>query len=303
MLLQTTPTATESNPPASALDPGFFDPDVLRAKISTWIDVAVPAIADYGMKCLFAVIILIGGRFAARFASRLVRGGMERAKMDLELAGFAGSMVHAAIMAFAIIAAIDKVGVPTTSFVAVLGAAGLAVGFALQGSLSNFAAGVMILVFRPFKVGDAIDAAGVSGVVRDIDLFTCVLTTADNQKIIVPNSAITSAVIINASANATRRAQIVVGVGYQDDLDKVASVLHDVLASNPRVLKDPAPGVNVSKLADSAVEFTVHAWTKREDFGTIAFELTKAIKQRFDREGISIPFPQREVRVIQTKTG
>ena len=208
-------------------------------------------------------------------------------------------MLYYTLMTAIILAAIQRLGFQTTSLVAVLGAAGLAVGLALQGSLSNFAAGVLIIMFRPFRIGDVIDAGGQVGAVKEIGVLVTVLASPDNKKIIVPNSAIMSGSITNITAHDTRRVDMSVGVSYSDDLDKVQSIILDVLNADARVLKDPAPQVVVSELADSSVNFHVRPWCKKEDYWGVFFDFQKTIKQRLDKEGVTIPFPQRDVWMRQ----
>jgi small conductance mechanosensitive channel len=196
-------------------------------------------------------------------------------------------------------AAIAQLGIQTTSFIAVLGAAGFAIGLALQGSLGNFAAGVMMIIFRPFKAGDFVEAAGISGVVEEIKIFTTTLRTGDNKTIIVPNSNITSSIIVNYSAKPTRRVDLTVGVSYSDNLDKVREVISGIIAADDRVLVDPGPTIAVSELADSSVNFAVRVWVNGSDYWPVFFDLNETIKKRFDEEGISIPFPQQDVHVHQ----
>jgi small conductance mechanosensitive channel len=212
------------------------------------------------------------------------------------------SLVKTGIMVFAVIAALNKFGVQTTSFVAVIGAAGLAVGLALQGSLSNFAAGVLILVFKPFRIDDAIEAGGATGKVADIGIFTTTINTFDNKKVIVPNAAITSGTITNINAYETRRVDLTAGIGYGDDIGKAKQVLTDILANHPKVLQDPAPNVQLLELADSSVNFIVRPWVKTEDYWTVYFDVMRSIKEQFDANGISIPFPQRDVHLHQVSS-
>jgi len=200
-------------------------------------------------------------------------------------------------MIFVIIAAISQIGIETTSLIAVMGAAGLAVGLALQGSLSNFAAGVLIVVFRPYRVGDFVEAAGISGSVEQVQILTTVLRTGDNKQIIVPNSQIMGSIITNYSANDTRRVDMTIGVSYDDNLDKVRATLEELIDADARILKDPEPLIAVSALADSSVNFTVRPWVKTGDYWGVMFDLTEAIKKRFDKEGISFPFPQQDVHL------
>ena len=198
-----------------------------------------------------------------------------------------------------VITAINQLGIQTTSLLAILGAAGLAIGLALQGSLSNFAAGVMIVGFRPYRVGDVIEAAGVAGKVEEVQIFTTVLLTADNKTIIIPNSQVMAGEITNYSAQPTRRVDLVAGCGYGDDLDKVRDVLRDIVSADDRVLSDPAPTIAVSELADNSVNFVVRPWVQRDDYWNVYFDLTEQIKKRFDAEGISIPYPQQDVHLFK----
>ena len=188
---------------------------------------------------------------------------------------------------------------PSAQFVAVVGAAGLAVGLALQGSLSNFAAGVLIVLFRPYKVGDYVEAAGISGTIEQVQILTTILKTPDNKQIIVPNGQIMDSIITNYSANDRRRVDLVVGVSYEDDLDKVRKTLEELVAADERILDDPAVTIAVSELADSSVNFIVRPWVKTADYWGVHFDLTEAIKKRFDQEGISFPFPQQDVHLYQ----
>jgi small conductance mechanosensitive channel len=200
-------------------------------------------------------------------------------------------------MAFVIIAALGQLGVQTASLVAVLGAAGLAVGLALQGSLANFAAGLLLIIFKPFKVGDFIEGGGVSGVVEEVGIFTTMMNSPDNKKLVVPNAKMTSDNIVNYTAKQVRRVDLVAGVSYRDDLDKVKRVLGEILAADSRILKDPAPTVGVLALAESSVNLAVRPWVKTADYWDVFFATQESIKKRFDAEGISIPFPQQDVHL------
>jgi len=264
------------------------------------LDYVVEFVSVYGIRVLAAVVILIVGRIAANVVAGAVRKAMNRGQVDPTLIGFVASLVRIAILAFTFIAVLGRLGIGTASFVAVIGAAGLAVGFALQGSLSNFASGVMLLIFRPFRVGDFVEAGGTSGSVQLIGIFTTTLHTPDNKKVIVPNGQITGATITNFSANDKRRVDLVAGIGYGDDIAKAKAVLDRILADHPKVLKDPAPVVEVVALADSSVNFVVRPWAATADYWAVHFDVTRAIKEEFDREGISIPFPQRDVHLHQT---
>lgn len=226
---------------------------------------------------------------------------MTKSKVDPTVIKFAGSLTYIILLVFVVLAAISQLGVQTASLIALLGAAGLAIGLALQGSLANFAAGILLIIFRPFKVDDLIEAAGVIGKVRAIKIFTTTLITADNMKVIIPNSQLTGGNIINYTAEEMRRVDLVAGVGYEDDIDKVKDVIADVLAQDERVLKDPAPKIAVSEMADNSINFVVRPWTKTENYWDVYFGVTGNIKRRFDAEGISIPFPQRDVHIYQKK--
>jgi len=258
--------------------------------------------ASFGLRLIAALAIFVIGRWVARWLSGLLEKGMQKAGTDQTLVVFLRNIVYVGLMVFVILAAIGQLGIQTTSFLAVLGAAGLAVGLALQGSLANFAAGVLIIIFRPFKVGDYIEAGGVAGVVKAISIFTTTLQTPDNKVVIVPNAQVNSGTITNYSANDTRRVDMVFGVGYGDDLDKVRSVIEQVLAADERVLKDPAPLIAVSELADSSVNFNVRPWVNAPDYWGVYFDTHEQIKKRFDQEGISIPFPQQDVHIHQVST-
>ncbi len=251
----------------------------------------------YGVRILAALAIFIIGRMVAGTVKKVLIRTMGRSKMDQTLISFVASLTYVALMAFIIIAALGKLGIQTASFVAIIGAAGLAVGLALQGSLANFAAGVLMIIFKPFKVGDYIEGGGMAGTVEEISIFTTHLKSPDNRAIIVPNAKITSDSIVNYSAKEIRRVDLNVGVSYNDDIDKVKSVLWDIIHSDERVLKDPAPTIALFELADSSVNFVVRPWMKSGDYWSFYFEIYEKIKKRFDTEGISIPFPQQDVHL------
>ncbi len=255
--------------------------------------------AEFGLKLVTALVIFIIGRWVARWLAGLVQKGMAKAGTDATLGGFLRNIIYVALLTFVALAAIAQLGVQTTSFIAVLGAAGFAVGLALQGSLANFAAGVLIIIFRPFKVGDFVEAAGTAGVVEAIQIFTTTLRTGDNKTIVVPNGQITSSTIVNYSAKDTRRVDMVFGVGYGDDLDKVRRVISEVLNEDGRVLAEPESTIGVLELADSSVNFAVRPWVKTADYWPVYFDLHENIKKRFDQEGITIPFPQQDVYLHQ----
>jgi small conductance mechanosensitive channel len=253
----------------------------------------------YGIRVIGAIIILIVGRIIAGICRNLIQKGMDRAKADVSLRGFVASLVYYAVLAFAVVAALAKFGIDTASFAVVLGAAGLAIGLALQGSLSNFASGVLILIFRPFHVGDFIIAAGEKGTVMDIAIFTTTLASPDNMKVILPNSAVMSGTITNVTANATRRVDLTAGISYADDMEKAKQVIMEMLLSHPKVLKDPAPVVAVFELADSSVNLVVRPWCKKEDYWDVYFSVTQGVKEALDNAGVTIPFPQRDVHLFQ----
>lgn len=251
----------------------------------------------YGVRILAALAILVIGRIVAGAIKKGIAKTMERSKVDTTLISFVTNVIYVALMAFVIIAALGKLGVQTASFVAIIGAAGLAIGLALQGSLANFAAGVLMIIFRPFKVGDYIEGGGMAGTVEEISIFTTHLKSPDNRSIIVPNAKITSDSIVNYSTKEIRRVDLIASVGYSDDIDKVKSVLWDIINSDERVLKDPAPTIALFELADSSVNFVVRPWVKSGDYWNFYFEIYEKIKKRFDAEGISIPFPQQDVHL------
>jgi len=268
----------------------------------TWDEVGVMLQTtglDFAINTVTAIAVFLVGRIVVRILTRGMRKIMEQQDVDKTLVSFASNLVGMVLLTFVIIAAVGALGVQTTSFIAVLGAAGLAIGLALQGSLSNFASGVLIVLFRPYKVGDWIEAAGVSGSVEEVQILTTVLKTGDNKQVIVPNSQIMNSIITNYSANDTRRVDMIVGVSYDDDLDEVRKTLEELVAADDRVLDDPACTIAVSELADSSVNFIVRPWTATADYWSLKLDLTEAIKKRFDKEGISFPFPQQDVHLYK----
>jgi small conductance mechanosensitive channel len=255
-------------------------------------------VAAWGLKVLAAIAIFIIGRWIAKAVRNGVRRMMQKTDVDPIIIGFVSSITYIALLAFVVIAALGQLGIQTTSFIAILGAAGLAVGLALQGSLANFAAGFLMIIFRPFKVGDFIEGAGVAGVVEAIHIFTTTLKTGDNKIIIIPNAKLSGDNIVNYSTQETRRVDMTVGVAYDADLSVVRDVLNDIISKEERVLKDPAPLVAVAELADSSVNFVVRVWTSTADYWGVKFAMTETIKNRFDAEGIGIPFPQRDIHIV-----
>ena len=254
-------------------------------------------VVPWGINIVMAIVIYIIGKMVVGILMSVFNKIMAKSKYDEMLVEFLSSILRAVLMLFVIVASLDQLGVDTTSLVAILGAAGLAIGLSLQGSLQNFAAGVMLLVFKPFKAGDFIEAAGTMGTVKSIGIFTTILNTPDNKEIIVPNGAIYSNNITNFSAKETRRVDMVFGIGYGDDLLKAKNILEEMVGADERILKDPAPQVAVSELADSSVNFVVRPWVKSADYWGVMFDFTEAVKLRFDQEGISIPYPQMDVHV------
>lgn len=256
-------------------------------------------ILGFILNIVIAAVILFGGFWLSKTLKSVLKDLLIKRGLDELLASFASSIAQILVVAFVIIAAMGQVGIQTTSLVAIIGAAGLAIGLALQGSLANFAAGVMIIAFRPFKVGDFIEAGGVSGVVEGIQIFSTHMRSGDNKTIIVPNDSITGGSITNYSTKPTRRIDMVFGIGYDDDLKKAKQILEDLLKDDDRILEDPAPLVAVSELADSSVNFVVRPWVNSADFWAVKFDFTEAVKMTFDAEGISIPYPQQDVHIHQ----
>ena len=256
---------------------------------------------DFAINLVIAIAIFYVGKMVIGAVVRGLRKVMQRQEVDKTLETFVCNVVRIALLVVVIIAAIGQLGVETTSFIAIFGAAGLAVGLALQGSLSNFAAGVLIVLFRPYRVGDYVEAAGVGGTIEQVQILTTILRTPDNKQIIVPNSQIMDSIITNYSAKDTRRVDMVVGVGYDDNLDKVRKTLEELVGAEERILDDPACTIAVSELADSSVNFVLRPWVKSEDYWGVRFDLTEAIKKRFDKEGISFPFPQQDVHLHTVK--
>jgi small conductance mechanosensitive channel len=260
--------------------------------------------ADYGLNIIFAIIILILGYLVAKAIKSGVHKMMKKHTVETTLARFVANLVYAALMIFVILAALGRLGIETTSFIAILGAAGLAIGLALQGALSNFAAGFLLILFRPIKSGEFVEAGGAVGVVEEVSIFTTTILSVDNVEITVPNAMILGSNIRNYSRQDNRRIDLLIGVSYSDDLKKTKQVIMEVLEADSRVLNDPAPRVAVAELGDSSVNFVVRPWVKSVDYWDTRFAVIEAIKERLDKEGISIPFPQRDIHLFQdSKTG
>jgi small conductance mechanosensitive channel len=259
------------------------------------IDQTILYLGTYAVQVVGAIIILIVGRIAAGIGKKLIVRLLTRAKTDTAVISFVGTLSYFLILVFAILAALAKFGIQTTSFVAVLGAAGLAVGLALQGSLSNFASGVLILILRPFKIGDFIEGAGVTGTVKEIELFTTILSTPDNIKIMVPNAKLFGDVIKNFSGYDLRRIDLEVGIGYGSPIGKAIEILNTIIKEDIRILSEPPAQIAVATLADSSVNIVFRPWVKKEDYWDVRFDVTRKVKESFDRNEIEIPFPQQVV--------
>ena len=273
--------------------------DWIQEQLPAFMDTATELITTKGLAVVGAILVLILGRVAAGWARRLVTSSLKRGSVDATLIPFLAGMAYFAVLAFTVVAVLGIFGIPTASFVAVLGAAGLAVGLALQGSLGNFAAGVMLLLFRPFKVGDLVEAGGTLGVVKQIGVFSTQLDSLDNVRVILPNSKVFGDKIANLSANPIRRVDMTFGVGYGDDLQLAEDTISRIVRAHPKVLEDPAPTVAVSELADSSVNFVVRPWCKPEDYWTVNFDLHRQLKDGVEAAGLNIPFPQRDVHLHQ----
>ena len=289
--------SSEETATAEVLDITEVIPTDLDQVGQLWAQVQ-DVVAVWGLKVIAAIAIFIIGRWVAKGVRIGVRRMMKQTDVDPIVIGFVGSITYIALLAFVIIAALGQLGIQTTSFIAILGAAGLAVGLALQGSLANFAAGFLMIIFRPFKVGDFIEGAGVSGVVDTIQIFTTTLKTGDNKTIIIPNAKLSGDNIINYSAQTRRRVDMTVGVAYDADLSKVRDVLKDIISKESRIHSDPEPLIAVAELADNSVNFVVRVWTDTGDYWGVKFAITETIKNRFDEAGIGIPFPQRDIHIV-----
>jgi len=290
------PNATETTTVINQVTE-IMDPD----RVSQLIEIGTELAVQYGLMLIAAIAIFIIGKMAANWVKKLVARVMNKSGLDPIIIGFTSSIAYITMMAFVIVAALGQLGIQTTSFIAILGAAGLAIGLALQGSLVNFAAGFLMIIFRPFKVGDYIEGGGVSGTVQAIHIFTTTLTTPDNKTIIVPNANIGNDNITNYSTQTTRRVDLTVGVAYDADLKEVRSILEDIVSKDGRILKDPAHQIAVSELADNSVNFVFRLWVNSADYWDVFFDTNEMVKNRFDAAGIGIPFPQRDVHLYEHK--
>jgi small conductance mechanosensitive channel len=257
-------------------------------------------VAEYGLQVIGALATIIIGIWIAKMLAKYAGKVLRKREVDETLIKFLVSLVRIGLITFVIISAASQVGIQTASFVAIIGAAGLAIGFALQGSLSNLAAGVMLIIFKPVKVGDYIEGGGSTGVVESVGIFVTTLLTVDNKVVYIPNSTLTSSNITNYTAKDTRRVDLVFGIGYSDDIDKAKNAIEEVLSADSRILKDPAAMIVVSELGDSSVNFSVRPWVNTSDYWGVYFDTTEKIKKKFDEQNISIPFPQRDVHMYQS---
>lgn len=283
--------------PAGDTIPPLDQPGEFAQYIVTWLQQNG---VEFAVNIITAAAIFVIGRWVAKMVTGVVRRMLKK-KVDDTLTGFICSLVYAALLVVILIAAIDRLGVETTSFVAILGAAGLAIGFALQGSLANIASGVMLIFFRPFTAGDYVEAGGTAGVVLEVGIFATIMKTPDNKRITIPNSGITGGNIVNFSAHDKRRVDMVFGIGYDDDIKKAKEILTKIVEGNDKVLKDPAPVVAVHELGDSSVNLVCRPWCKTADFWDVYWACTEAVKLEFDAAGVSIPFPQRDVHLHQVE--
>lgn len=259
----------------------------------------VTVLTTYGLDVLGAIIILIIGNMISKRVPKTVAGVLAKRNVDQTVVNFLGSMTRMAILTITLLLVLAQFGVQTASLIAVLGAAGLAIGLALQGTLSNVAGGVMLLFFRPIKIGDFVDVAGHAGTVKAVNLFTTELATGDNVQIILPNATVWGSSIKNFSYHDTRRVDMVMGIGYEDDIGKARDTMLRLIEADDRALKDPAPMVVVSELADSSVNFTVRIWCNSGDYWPLKFDMTRAMKEEFDKEGINIPYPQQVIHRVE----
>ncbi len=253
----------------------------------------------WAIKIGLAALIFVAGRWIAKMAANSVDKIMKKAGVDATLTHFLHNVIYAALLIAVIIAAVDQLGIKTTSFLAILGAAGLAVGLALQSSLSNFSSGIMLILFHPFKVGDFVEAGGTTGTVEQINVFNTVMRTGDNREIIVPNAQIFGGTITNFSARATRRIDLVIGISYDDNIDKAKQIIEDILNADQRILKEPAPVILVMDLGASSVDLAVRPWVRKEDYSATRGDLLERIKTGLEEGGCSLPYPQQDIHLYK----
>lgn len=269
--------------------------------ISKYTEMAIVYASEYGLKIIAAILIFVIGKWIVKKLTAVSKSLMEKAKVDRTLIEFSNNIIFFMLLAMVVLASVNALGINTTSFVAVFAAAGLAIGLALQGSLSNIGAAVLIILFRPFKVGDFIDAGGATGTVEDINLFSTIIVPIDKSTVIVPNSSIINGNIVNFSNREVRRVEHVFSIGYGDDLKLAKETLMQIIKEDKRVLEEPAPLVAVGELGESSVNFTFHAWTKTDDYWDVYFEMLEKVKLTFDEKGISIPYPQMDLHTNSRK--
>ena len=269
--------------------------DATNTAVSKYSDMAITYASEYGMKIVATFLIFIIGKWAVNKITTLIKNVMEKAKIDKTLSEFAESLIYFVLFLMVILASLNALGINTTSFIAVFGAASLAVGLALQGSLANIGAAVLIIVFRPFKVGDFIEAGGASGTVSDVNLFSTIISPVDNRTIIVPNAAVIGGNITNFSNKPQRRVDHVFGIGYDDDLKLAKTVLMEIMKEDERILKEPAPFVAVSELGDNSVKLLTRAWVDTPNYWNVHFEMLEKVKLTFDEKGLSFPYPQMDI--------
>jgi len=274
----------------------------LQEGINKYSDTIIVYATDYGMSIISALLIFFIGKIIVKKITAFTKKMMIRGNIDKTLVEFSESLIYFVLLLMVVLASLNSLGINTTSFVAVFGAASLAIGLALQGSLANVGAAVLIIIFRPFKVGDFINAGGATGTVEDVNLFSTIISPLDNRTVIVPNASIIGGNITNYSAKEERRVDHVFGIGYDDDLKLAKETLMNIMLNEDRVLKDPAPFVAVSELADSSVNFTIRSWVKTEDYWDVYFEQIEKVKLTFDEKGISIPYPQMDVHTDKTES-
>lgn len=275
----------------------LMDPE----KSAQLLEAGMDLLVQYGPNLIFAILIFYIGKVIAKLVKGMIKKVMSKGDVDPLIIGFTSSIVYMGVLVFVVVAALGQLGIQTTSFIAILGAAGLAIGLALQGSLANFAAGFLLIIFRPFKEGDVIEAAGVVGKVYLIQIFTTTLKTPDNKTIIVPNAKLGNDNIINYSTQDRRRVDLTVGVSYDADLKEVRGLLEDIVSKDKRILTDQAHQIVVGELADNSVNFFVRVWVKSEDYWDVYFDANESIKIRLDEAGIGIPYPQRDVHIYEHK--
>ncbi|MDM5263523.1 mechanosensitive ion channel [Sulfurovum sp. XTW-4] len=269
--------------------------EVTNTEVNKYVDMAIQYGTEYGIKVIGAIAIFVIGKWVAHKISAFIKKLMERGEIDTTLSAFIASVIDILLLIVVVLAAINNLGVDTTSFIAILGAAGLAIGLALQGTFGNIGAGVILILFRPFEVGNFVTVAGESGTVEAITLFNTTLLTPDNKVILIPNSAVASGNITNFSKKEERRVDFVFGIGYDDDLKLAKATLQEIIDADTRILKDRASFIGVGELGDSSVNFTVRIWVKAADYWGVHFDTIEKVKLTFDEKGISIPYPQMDI--------